>query len=292
MRRLACLAGAALAAGLALAVPAQAGPAAALGQCTTTRGTIVAVDFGPWGGPVVRGCGVHADGRPDATGYDLLHDGGFTTAGEQRDGPAFVCRLGSGSFHGGTQYPTPSEDPCVVTPPASASWALWLAPPGASSWSHSSDGAMSDHPVAGGVELWTFGDGSAPPASLVDQLRAHTTTVPGAVAPPSTPPVVTEPRTSGQAGAGRTPAATGQPSSTPPTPPASSAAGAAATPSAGSAPPARSPGATPSVVAAHAAQPATSGGSAVPVIVTVVAVAALGGAGGLSLLRRRRRDRA
>ena len=62
------LAGAALG-----AVPgALAGP---VGRCTPHSGTIVAVDFAHWGGPVVRGCGVRQ--RSD---YDLLHAAGFTTA--------------------------------------------------------------------------------------------------------------------------------------------------------------------------------------------------------------------
>src|SRR5690348_2556599 len=71
---------------------AQADP---LASCTATTGTIVAVDFGHWRGPVVRGCALHA-----ASGYDLLHGAGFTTAGDVHDGPGFVCRLGNGAFAG------------------------------------------------------------------------------------------------------------------------------------------------------------------------------------------------
>ena len=72
-----------------------------IGNCTTTVGTIVAVDFAHWGGPIVRGCGVN-----DPNGYALLHAAGFGTTGDQHDGPAFICRIGNQAFQRGTQYPT------------------------------------------------------------------------------------------------------------------------------------------------------------------------------------------
>jgi hypothetical protein len=131
--------------------PAQAAP---IGDCTTSTGTIIVVDFSHWGGPVVRGC----DTTQPTSGYQLLHDVGFTTAGDNHDGPAFICRIGNQAFGGGAQYPTPSQDPCIVTPPASAYWSYWLAPSGQdTSWSYSQLGAMSEVPKAGEIELWIFG---------------------------------------------------------------------------------------------------------------------------------------
>ncbi len=124
-----------------------------LGTCTTSTGALVAVDFAHWGGPVVRGCG---DPLP-ATGLSLLTKAGFTTAGTQHDGPAFVCRIGSPSFAGGTQYPTPAQDACVVTPPASAYWSFWVAKKGATTWSYGTLGAASYKPTDGEVEAWTYG---------------------------------------------------------------------------------------------------------------------------------------
>lgn len=96
----------------------------------------MAVDFAHWGGPIVRGCGI--DQR---SGYDLLHAAGFTTAGDEHDGPAFMCRIGDQAFHGGTQYPTASEDPCSLTPSASAYWSYWIAVAGQDTWSYSQLGA-------------------------------------------------------------------------------------------------------------------------------------------------------
>jgi len=75
----------------------------------------VAVDPGHVGGPVVRGC----DADP-TTGLDLLHTGGFRTAGTAHDAPGFACRIGTDSFSGGTQYPTPADEACQQTPAASA----------------------------------------------------------------------------------------------------------------------------------------------------------------------------
>ncbi|MFJ4007317.1 hypothetical protein ACIPWL_28210 [Streptomyces sp. NPDC090023] len=132
--------------------PAAADPIA---NCTPTKGAIVAVDFAPWGGSVVRGC----DANP-TTGYNLLHNGGFTTAGTQHDGPAFICRIGNPAFNTGTQYPTPAQDACVRTPPASAYWSYWIAPAGQTTWTYSPLGAMGDKPKAGEVEAWVYGSTS------------------------------------------------------------------------------------------------------------------------------------
>lgn len=153
MRRLAGLLVAVLAAAsttLLGAVPSAS--AAPVSSCTTTTGTIVAVDFSHWGGPVVRGCGVN-----QPTGYALMHEGGFSTVGDSHDGPAFICRIGNAAFHGAVQYPTVSDEPCILTPPASAYWSYWLASAGQNTWTYSSLGAMSEVPKPGQVELWSFG---------------------------------------------------------------------------------------------------------------------------------------
>lgn len=145
-----------------------------IGRCTAHRGTIVAVDFARWGGPVVRGCALN-----QPTGYQLLHAAGFTTAGDQHDGPAFICRLGDSAFDHGTQYPTPAQDACVLTSPASAYWSYWVAPPGRNRWDYSQLGAMSEVPKPGEVELWVFGAAdiagtrqSGVPRFRPDELRA------------------------------------------------------------------------------------------------------------------------
>lgn len=126
--------------------PAAADP---LGDCTATKGAIVAVDFGPFAGKVERGC----DTTP-TTGYELLHEAGFTTEGTQHDGPAFICRIGLGS---GTRYPTTGQESCVLTPPASAYWSYWIASPGQSEWTYSQYGAMDRKPKDGDVDAWVFG---------------------------------------------------------------------------------------------------------------------------------------
>ncbi len=153
----ALLVAAALAAGPAVAAgstthAAPSATAVTMARCAARHGTVVAVDFGHWGGPIVRGCGV---GR--RTEYALLHAVGFTTAGDDHDGPAFICRLGDAAFHAGTPYPTPREDDCVQTPSASAYWSSWLAPAGSERWTYNPLGAMAGVPRTGEVELWTFG---------------------------------------------------------------------------------------------------------------------------------------
>ncbi|WP_380282297.1 prenyltransferase/squalene oxidase repeat-containing protein [Kitasatospora purpeofusca] len=141
-------------------------------DCTATTGAIVAVDFGHWGGGVVRGC----DADP-STGMNLLHKAGFTTTGTEHDGPAFICRLGAGGFNGGTQYPTPAEEPCVNTPQATAYWSYWIAGPGQQTWSYSQFGAATQKPKPGEVEAWVYGGTdiggtSGAPSFTPDSVRA------------------------------------------------------------------------------------------------------------------------
>ncbi|MEE4546163.1 hypothetical protein V2S66_29875 [Streptomyces sp. V4-01] len=141
-----------VAAGLALQTAPASATALPLGQCTTSSGVILAVDFSHWGGPLLRSCGT-----TPTTGYALLNQGGWATTGTQHDGPAFICRIGYGGYQGGKQYPASAQEHCVLTPPATAYWSYWHAAPGQNSWSYSQLGAMSYHPEPGSVDLWTFG---------------------------------------------------------------------------------------------------------------------------------------
>jgi MYXO-CTERM domain-containing protein len=176
LRRLTAAAGAV--ALLTAMTAAGAGPSAAaarpLSTCTATTGVIVAVDFGHWGGPVLRSCGT-----TPTTGYALLNQGGWHTTGTGHDGPGFICRIGYSGYRHGTQYPAPSQQACVQTPPAAAYWASWQAGPGQASWTYSQAGAMSYHPQPGSVTMWVFGGtnlsgtaGSARPAVSPATLRA------------------------------------------------------------------------------------------------------------------------
>lgn len=282
--------------------------AAPLTDCTAHRGTIVAVDFGHWHGPIVRGCGLD-----QSTGYDLLHAAGFTTAGDAHDGPGFICRLGDASFHHGTQYPTPSEDACIVTPPASAYWSYWLALPGRNQWTYSAIGPMGDRPKPGEVELYTFGgtsisgtSGSGVPAFSPDSLRehgsapTHKTTTTETHTTSSTTSTTTTSTTSTTTAPTTTTAATSTPATARPAtrhaPPrrrprprrrrrsASALGGPASTPRSST----TSTAATPPVVAAKPTSERTSAGSPVPLIVGICLAAALCAGAGWTAWRRRR----
>ncbi|MFJ9606221.1 hypothetical protein ACIRS1_07655 [Kitasatospora sp. NPDC101176] len=168
----------ALTAALALGgVAVDTAPAAAaplpMDQCTTTSGVVLAVDFSRWGGPLLRSCG-----STPTTGYALLNQGGWKTAGTGHDGPAFICRIGYSGYQGGKQFPTPDQEKCVLTPPATAYWSYWHADPGQNEWSYSQLGAMSYHPKPGSVDLWIFGgtdiEGTeGRPSFSPDTVRAH-----------------------------------------------------------------------------------------------------------------------
>ncbi|MGN6171032.1 MAG: hypothetical protein ACTHQQ_23095, partial [Solirubrobacteraceae bacterium] len=141
------------------------------------RGTVVAVDFAHWGGPIARGCGIDP-----ASGYALLHAAGFTTAGDAHDGAAFICRIGNQTFDDGTLHPTSSQASCNGTPGTSAYWSYWVAPAGQKTWTYSPLGPMGDVPKPGEVELWMFGAtnvggtrGSGVPKFAPSALRAANT---------------------------------------------------------------------------------------------------------------------
>lgn len=129
-----------------------------IASCTSTVGVIVAVDFSHWTpGLVDRGCALTF-----STGYAALQAAGYTTAGDQHDGPAYICRIDND--------PTPAQDACINTPPPSAYWSYWHANAGKSTWTLSSLGAQSYQPKPGSVDAWAFGAGS-PPTFTPAQVR-------------------------------------------------------------------------------------------------------------------------
>ncbi|MFG3224663.1 hypothetical protein ACGF07_07780 [Kitasatospora sp. NPDC048194] len=163
--------------------PAVAAPLP-MDQCTTTSGVVLAVDFGKWGGPLLRSCGT-----TPTTGYALLNQGGWKTTGTGHDGPAFICRIGYSGFQGGKQFPTPDQEKCVLTPPATAYWSYWHADPGQNTWSYSQLGAMLYQPKPGSVDLWIFGGTNIEgtegrPTFSPDSVRAHNSSPGGQPADP------------------------------------------------------------------------------------------------------------
>ena len=177
---------------LSAGVPASA-EAEPVSHCTATSGVITAVDFSHWGGPLLRSCG-----STPSTGFALVNQGGWQTSGTEHDGPGFICRIGYAGYRHGTEYPTPSQQSCVVTPPVNAYWAFWQAGPGQDTWSYSQAGAMSIRPPPGSVELWSFGatnlagtTGSAVPVVSPRQLRTLATPQDGRS--PGTQPIVNAP---------------------------------------------------------------------------------------------------
>lgn len=205
--------------------PAPRAVAEPIQSCSSSAGVLVAVNFGHWGGPVELGCA-----PASSTGYGAMTAAGFITAGTQSDGPAFICRIGLAGQGTSSFEPTPSEDPCVNTPPLSASWSYWHADAGQNSWSYSQGGAMSYRPPAGSVDAWTFGatnpSGSTgqPPFSP-DEVRS------AALSGGSAPFVATSPAPPTTAATAPPPSRTTVPTSTPKAsggdPPATSATAAA-----------------------------------------------------------------
>ncbi|MEV7611895.1 hypothetical protein [Streptomyces sp. NPDC089799] len=283
-----------------------------MGRCTTSAGVVLAVDFSHWGGPVYRSCGT-----TPTTGHELLNQGGWATTGTGHDGPAFICRIGYSGHQGGRQYPTPAQDDCVLTPPASAYWSYWHADPGQNSWTYSRLGAMLHKPKPGSVDLWIFGgtniEGTeGKPTVTPDQLRAHNTRPTGGSEPqpkdtrtatPVPPGTNTGPKPEQPAPAPGQPTTAPSPSISAPgsgsSPSPSPSPSASATPSAdtsASSPPsgaaaAAAPGNGPEVVdAAPAADAGHDAGSYLPAVATGALVLLIGGAAAYAAKRRRRTE--
>jgi hypothetical protein len=297
----------ALLAGAALAGATPAGAAALpIQQCTTSSGVVLAVDFGHWGGPIVRACG-----STPTTGYTLLNQGGWRSTGTQTDGPGFICRISYSGYQGGAGFPSPSVEACGHTPPTTAYWLYWHANPGDSGWTFSQDGAANYSPRPGSVDLWTFGSSSSTPRVSPDAVRAHNSS-PGA---PSSAPA---PHSSAPAGGSPSPVAGGgaggggsggAPASQPAFGPAPATAGSTTGTSAGrkhataraASPASRSASTTPAQASGGASAAGTptivnappaaaarhSSGSAVPGLVTAGLVFALGSIAAWAGWRRR-----
>ncbi|MCM2394098.1 hypothetical protein NBG84_38510 [Streptomyces sp. CWNU-1] len=276
-----------------------------MGQCTTSSGAVLAVDFSKWGGPIYRSCGT-----TPTTGYELLNQGGWRTTGTGHDGPAFICRIGYSGHRGGKQFPPPEQDDCVLTPPASAYWSYWHADAGENTWEYSQLGAMLYKPKPGSVDLWIFGgtdiEGTrGRPAVTPDQLRARNTQPTGGGRPAGSKPTrqVQPPPPGVDTGPAPTrtrtvPAPTRK---APPSPSATTPAPASVSPSPPASPapppspsiPATSPAAVaaPSsakvVDAAPAADAEHDSGSFVPVVAAGGLVVVIGAAAAVAAKRRR-----
>ncbi|RPK68231.1 hypothetical protein EES43_02145 [Streptomyces sp. ADI96-02] len=291
----------------ATAAPAEADPQP-MGRCTTSSGVVLAVDFSRWGGPVYRSCGT-----TPTTGYELLNQGGWTTTGTGHDGPAFICRIGYSGHRGGKQYPTPQQDDCVLTPPASAYWSYWHADPGRNTWEYSQLGAMLYKPKPGSVDLWIFGGTDVEgargrPTITPDQLRAHNTRPTGGGRPapkdtrtaPALPPGVdTGPAPEDAPDTEPPPPAPGTPTSTSTSKSPTVSRSSSPSPSSTGATPApstttRAPAATasgPQVVdAAPAADAAHDTGTYAPAVITGVLGLLIGAAAVFAAKRRRRTE--
>jgi len=284
------------------AAPAAAGPG-----CS---GVTIAVDFAAFGGPLDVRC------ASTGTALQSLASAGFATAGTARWGSAFLCRLGADAS---TLYPTPYQDPCVNTPPASAYWAVSYATSAQSGWAMTPQGVTSFQAPPGSALGFAFGAGVYPGISPADLLGPPATVPaeaapvapapdPATAAPQQAPDPVTPADPAGPtASTGAADQHTGQagqpgepPSSAPAGPPGGqtdAASGPAASttgspPSGGAAAASGSATAATASVSPVSARRHASPGSATPALVGAGLAVVIGaGAGGTALSRRHRAAR-
>src|SRR4051794_14012690 len=139
-------------------VPAAVSIAGRAGPCPGKTGVTVAVDMRAFG----KGLHVRCNPGKPANGIQALQGAGFTVAGTQQYGLAFVCRIDG--------LPTAAKQKCVSTPPVSAYWAYYHGARTAAKWTYQSSGPLSTHPAQGTVEGWAFGASAKPsktPAQVV-----------------------------------------------------------------------------------------------------------------------------
>lgn len=124
-----------------------------------------------------------------ATGREALVSAGFAVT----DQNAMICRIDA----------RPAS--CAIS--ATAYWSYWHAArqPGGgwAAWSYSTLGASSYRPVAGDLEGWVFGDGSAPPSYPLVGTSSDPATPPGTGSPrpaTATPPAQPAPAPDGPGG--------------------------------------------------------------------------------------------
>lgn len=204
-----------MAVGLTLVVPAvvlgPASPAAAdwvPGVCSTNDGVTVIVDFQGLGGGVVTRCALGAQ----SDGFAALANAGFVVTSAATS-PGFLCRIDA--------KPGPSTDDCVVPSPVAATWAYWTAKRGGS-WAYSQVGARNPGTApTGGVQGWSFSDGTNPPPRSAPPGPVIATSAPPATQPPGPAPTVAPPGATppsapsgGSTGGGSTGGAPGAPSAT------------------------------------------------------------------------------
>jgi hypothetical protein len=166
---------------IAVGAPAVGGAsvAGAAPACSATAGVTVIVDFTHFpGGRIERGC---APGHP-ADALTALHTAGFTTAGTAQYGDAFLCRIDG--------LPTPAQDACAVTPPATAYWAFWHARSSDAKWTYASVSVIDYRPAAGSIEAFAFGSHAQPGISPAAALPPPPPTTTRPTAPPTSPPTV------------------------------------------------------------------------------------------------------
>ena len=215
------LAGAAAAAGLALAgLVAAAWPASAA-ACSGSTGVTVVVDTG---GSTSTKC---ASGDPSSA-LSALKAAGFSVTYPQQYPGSVVCRING----------YPSSDPCVRMPPGDAYWAFFHAKRGGS-WVYSSSGVATYDPAPGSVVGFRFGSGQQPGIAPPSATRTSTPTPTKTTAKPkptTSAPKPTMPKpTTPEATSGST-AAAGATSPTATKGPASAAPSASATSSASASP--------------------------------------------------------
>jgi hypothetical protein len=214
------LSGAATSSASALPLSAATGPAAAAnwssGYCSSDTGVTVVADFTDLGSGIVVRC---VSATP-SSGVAALQSAGLAPEGTRQYGLAFICRLAGRpaadeplAVNGHPGY----TEQCDQTPPDAAHWEYWSAPNGGS-WTYSSAGAASHHPIAGGFEGWSFSLNNShhPPGATPTRPAAPThspaptrppapttgpTTAPATSPPPSRPTPHRPTLTSGGPGA-------------------------------------------------------------------------------------------
>nr|WP_203846786.1 hypothetical protein [Dactylosporangium siamense] len=174
-----------IAATAGLVLPAGTAHAAGTaGYCPDSTGVTVVVDFHELGGGVVIRC---APGN-QSSGLTALQNAGFTVAGTNRWGLAFVCRIDG--------KPGPATEPCVDTPPATAYWSYWHASNGGA-WTYSDKGVKNRTPPPGSFDGWSFSknhtEGTAPKPGATPARPAASPPPP----PTTGPPTPAAPRTTG-----------------------------------------------------------------------------------------------
>lgn len=127
-------------------VPNPKASSVSSGQCQTSSGVSLAIDFGSSSD---REISQFCLSDFASSGWDIFAAAGVEVEGTSEYPTGFVCRIDA--------WPSEEIQPCTKTPTASqGTWSYFVADANDTDWKYSGQGAAARNPGCGAAEGWRF----------------------------------------------------------------------------------------------------------------------------------------